>query len=459
MRKFLFLDYQEIESLHGFTRELTPPAKHPGNPVMLADSPWETGGMQLYGSVVSAPGRPFQLWYHTTSEGVAHMAYAESDDGIAWRTPLFDLIPWRGQPTNLIFARPHGHAVLYDPADPREDRRYKMVTGAAPSGCICAFHSADGIRWRPVRRGPIIGTNPDCPMGLLREANGRYVLYHRVWGFGRKVFRSQSWDFEHWSGEPRLVLEPDAGDPPQMQFYGLGAAVYGPYELGTLWAYHTEPEDLDLHKMRGYQEPELAYARSGYAWHRAAQGTPFIPRGAAGQWDSGNLQPASQPVFLPHEIRFYYASTTHTHARGWTVAPQRGGLGIASMKPDRFVALRAGAERAQLTTALFPLPSTTVLLNAAISDGGWVRVGLLTADAQEIPGLGTADCVPLTADAVAHPVRWRSASGEAPAPGDLVRLRLQAQQALVYSVSLLESGEEPSYDRFTEGNPQRNHLK
>ena len=155
MQKLLFLDLQEVETLRGFTRQLTPPPKHPDNPIMLADAPWESGGMQLYGSVIKPPGRPFQLWYMTISAGKSFTAYAESEDGLTWRKPELDLFPWEGRKTNLIFERPHGTAVLYDPADPREDWRYKMVTGAAPSNCICAFRSADGIHWQPIRRGPV----------------------------------------------------------------------------------------------------------------------------------------------------------------------------------------------------------------------------------------------------------------------------------------------------------------
>lgn len=460
MRKFLFLDSQELEWLRGFTRELTPPVKHAGNPVMLADAPWETGGMQLYGSVIKVPDRPFQLWYHTTSEGVSHLAYAESEDGVSWRKPELGLIPWQGRPTNLLSTRPHGTAVLYDYAEPREDWRYKMVTGAPPSNCICAFRSADGIRWVPVRRGPIIGTNPDCPMAFLRATDGRYVVYHRVWGFGRRIFRSESWDFVHWSGEPRLVVEPDAGDAPQTQFYGLGAAVYGPYELGTLWLYHTAEDDLQVHKMIGRQEPELSYARSGHAWHRAAQGTPFIPHGQKGQWDSGNLQCASAPVYLPGEIRYYYASTTLTHARGWTVAAQRGGLGFASLQPDRYVALRAGSDPAELMTTIFPFPSGDPALhvNAVSGLGGWVRAALLRADATPIEGMSEAECGPLTGDAVIHRFRWTSIQQGAVAPGEPVRLRLRAQEACVYALFLADPEQRVPYHQFAEPNPSRTHL-
>ena len=207
MIKFLFFDFQEIERVSGCERVFTTPQKHPANPLMAPDAPWETHKMTLYGSVIRRPDGGYQLWYASRfTDGRLYLAYAESDDGLHWEKPTFRLGGDLPDGTNAVFAEPHGTAVLYDAADPREEWRYKMVTGARPSGCITAFRSPDGVRWTRVGPGPIIGTNPDCPIGFFRARDGRYVMYHRVWGFGRRVLRSESWDFLHWSAEPRLVF-------------------------------------------------------------------------------------------------------------------------------------------------------------------------------------------------------------------------------------------------------------
>ncbi|NLG49178.1 MAG: hypothetical protein GX552_03580 [Chloroflexi bacterium] len=442
MLKFLFLDYRNVETLSGFTRRLEQPTKHPDNPLFVADAPWEYGNMQLYGSVLKAPGRPFQMWYSCIHPPFdLRLAYAESKDGLHWRRPLFDFFRHQGERTNILLANnPHGPAVIYDAADPREDWRYKLVAGTDPSGCISAFHSADGIHWQPVKRHPILTTDPDCPMGFLRAPDGRYVIYHRVSGYGRRVFRSESWDFVHWSGEPRMVLEPDAGDPPQVQFYGMGATAYGDLELGTLWIYHTDADDTDRHKAKGYQDAELTYARSGYAWHRAAQGTPFIPHGGPEDWDCGNLQCASAPVLLEDEIRYYYMGTTMRHQRHWELEPQRAGLGLATIKPDRFVGLHAGEAPASLLTTSALLPSADIRVNAATTPGGWVRVELLDIDAQPIPGYTLDDCAPITGDGTALPVRWRGAGQVTPPIGQPLRLRVQAQRARLYALTALAHG-------------------
>jgi hypothetical protein len=433
MTKFLFFDYREVESINGFRRVLEQPKKHAGNPLFIADQPWENGNMQLYGSVVKAPGRPFQLWYSVIHPPFTiYLAYAESDDGIAWRKPLFEIFEFEGQKTNIIFTdEPHGPAIIYDDADPREDWKYKMLCGASPSRAICAYRSADGIHWTPVRPYPVIPTNPDCPMAFYRAQDGRYVALHRLAGFGRRVFRSESWDFLYWSGEPRMIMEPDAGDPTQVQFYGMGATTYGGYEIGTLWMFHTDPTDMAGGKSKGYQESELTYARGGYCWHRAAQGTPFIPHGDVDSWEQGNLQCASAPVFLDDEIRYYYAGSTMLHQRRWELEPQTAGLGMASMKPDRFIALVAD-DLAELLTCGFSPQSPHLFINARTERDGWIKVELTAMDGSPIPGFSADDCHPITGDDIAIPVSWKSGA-EWPV-GQAVRVHVQAKRASLYSI-------------------------
>ena len=455
MTKILFFDFRELETVTGFTRTLEPPAKHPGNPLFIADQPWENANMQLYGSVIKAPGRPFQMWYSVIHEGwKMRLAYAESEDGLAWRRPELDLFPWHGEPTNIVFADyPHGPAVLYDEEEPCADRCYKLVAGTSPTdsgGYIHGFASPDGIHWRPVKPGPIITTPPDCPMGFFRSADGRYVVLHRKQGFGRRIFRSESWDFAHFD-EPRMILEPGPKDDPQTQFYGMGATAYGSYEIGTLWLYHTEANVFTTSKMAGYQEAELTYARQGHAWHRAAPTQPFIPHGGPEDWDCGNLQCASQPVFLADEVRYYFMGTTARHLSRWELTPQVAGLGMAAMKPDRFVALVAGEEPGELMTMAWRLPGPELRVNARVEPGGELRAELLTGDGQTVPGCALADCGPIDGDATDHRMTWRGdASGLV---GQSVRVRLRARRARVYAIWAAEAGEAAKYRRFTAALP------
>lgn len=461
MKKLLFFDYRELEYVEGFARAVESPVKDAGAPLLRPELPWEHGNMQMFGSVLRGADGRFRAWYEVVeAPWQVRLAYAESDDGLRWHKPELDVFRDGGQPTNIVFdGEPLGSAVIEDREDPRPEYRFKLLTGAAPSGCVSAFHSADGIHWESTRMfggrvQPVIATAPDCPIGFLRAPDGRFAAYHRMAGYGRRVFRSESWDFAHWSGEPQMVLEPDAGDPPQTQFYGMGSCAYGPYELGTLWIYATDPEDRESGKPHGLQTPELGYARAGTAWHRAEQGTAFIPNGAAGEWDCGNLQPASQPVFLDDEIRYYYAGTNVRHSRHWELEPQAAGLGMARLKPDRFVALRAGEAPAELGTIAFKPPSVDVFVNARTAADGEVRVELQDEEARPLAGFTAGDCRPINGDSMAHRVEWRGL-GQAEAPVDRpTRIRVTGRRASVYSVFVTEPGETPVYHQFEALRPE-----
>jgi hypothetical protein len=454
MIKFLFFDYWDLESVTGFKRELRQPEKCEKNPLFLADKPWENGNMQFYGSVIKVPGKPFQCWYSMVHPPFTiYLAYAESSDGIKWHKPLFDIWEYEGKKTNVVCAQdPHGAAVIFDDADPREDWKYKMLCGAAPSKAICAFHSSDGVHWIPANhKFPVLPTGPDCPMAFLKTPDGRYAAFHRLAGYGRRVFRSESCDFKFWNGEPRMIMEPDAGDPPQTQFYGMGAASYGCYEIGTLWMYHTDPEDTGHGKMNGYQEAEFTYARQGHCWHRAAQGTPFIPHGMPGSWEQGNLQCASQPVYLEDEIRYYYAGTTQYHCSSWELKPQKAGLGMASMKPDRFVALTAGSKEAELLSYAFKLPYPDLYVNAKTDKNGWVKVELIDSSMKPIQGFSGDQAKPITGDGTAIPIKYTSRK---PKPvGESVRIRVTAKNASVYSVFSCSPDSVKRYWEFTSPRP------
>lgn len=453
MRKFLFFDYQQMESVEGFTRQLNPPKKHAANPLLVADQPWENGNMQLYGSVVKAPGKPFQLWYSTIQKPWnIRLAYAESDDGLAWRKPLFDFVRHDGQPTNLLLdADIHGAAVIYDANDPDAGARYKMLAGSSPSGCVCLFASADGIRWGQVAVDPVMNTRPDSPMGFVRCRDGRYLAYHRNFNprSGRRICRSESWSLRQWSiGEPGIVLEPDAADPPQVQFYGMGSALYGPYEIGTLWMFHTDLEERGLTKMNGYQETELTYARAGNCWHRAAQGVPFVPHGLPGAWDAGNLQCASQPVFLENEICYYYAGSTMRHRTHWELEPQRAGLGLATLEPDRFIALVAGHKPAGLLTQAFKMASPRLSINASLETDGEIQAAWLDAEARPIPGFTWEDCLPIRGDSTAHAVTWKDRRTAAELVNSVVHLSVRARRARLYSIYMAQDNENVVYHQF-----------
>ncbi len=74
----------------GFT--LHPAEKHPSNPVVRADRPWEGWRLEIYGNVIyDEEEKVFKMWY--LGEGGDHFSfeyptlYAVSADGIEWEKP------------------------------------------------------------------------------------------------------------------------------------------------------------------------------------------------------------------------------------------------------------------------------------------------------------------------------------------------------------------------------------
>lgn len=450
MQKLLFFDYYAVQSIDNLIKKLNCPIKCKENPLFIADLPWELGNFTMYGSVIKIDKGPFQAWYSIISKPWRfYLSYAESDDGYIWHRPNLGHVMINGQQTNIVLDNdPHGPAVIYDTNESNREKRYKMLCGAKPADSIYGFYSADGINWQSEWRYPVITSGPDCPMGLLRLPDGRYVAYHRVHGNGRRVFRSESWDFRHWDCEPKLVFEPDAHDPPLIQFYGLGSAVYGPYEIGTLWVYHVDPSDLS--GASGYQETELAYARSGYAWHRAMSGSSFIAHGHPGEWDQGNLQSSSAPVFLDDEIRYYYASTRINHSRYWELLPQCGGLGMASIKPDRFVGLSAEQDIGCLITMPKKPKPGRLSINAQINPGGYVKASIIDAQGYDMPEYGLINCIPVTEDTLDTEIMWENVHWSQLPTDQSVRIKLEIASATVYALILREFENNDPYYRFSD---------
>ncbi|MFO7535298.1 MAG: hypothetical protein R6X19_06400 [Kiritimatiellia bacterium] len=449
MIKFLFFDYRQLESVRGFERRLELPKKYSITPLLDSQQAWGTDFLTTYGSVIKrSNGGLFQMWYTTFSPAKKLvLAYAESRDGIEWTRPALDIVKYKGRKTNVVFeTEAHGAAVFYDAAETRPGWAYKMMTGAAPSGRIGVFRSADGMHWMPAAENPVIGSNPDCPISFCRLKDGRYVAFHRPGFADRRVGRTESWNFKNFS-EAVVVMEPDQNDPPNTQLYGMGSAVYGAYLIGTLWVYHTDPDNTDFYKMSGYQSPEFVHSRGSYCWHRTAQGEPWIPVSREKErFDSGQVQPVSAPVFLKDEIRFYYTGTRtrHNAKEVWKGKGPRAGIGYAACKPDRFVALVAGSNGG-LQTRPFWTDTPRFCVNAAIRPGGFIRAQVLELDGSEIPGLTLKEAIPVTGDSTAHVLAWRGNPDLSRLLKRDIRLLLEARNTRLYAIY---SGTPEEADRY-----------
>ncbi len=443
----LFLDDYLIERQAGLTRVFHAPARRT-DPV-LDFARFET--TQHHTSVIYDPTQElYRCWYTSKGKKIRH---AESQDAIHWENPTF----LEGTGPRMTFG------VMDDePNHPDANYRFKMVTQVATenrgSG-MGVYVSLDGLRWTPYENNPVV---PHWPDGV-----GNYT-YHRIGdiigglfydpihkrymatfqmgalpedGFepgplaGKTVRRlvgmSVSEDFFHWE-KPRRICVPDEKDDGLLEFYGMrGIHLRGSLLIGFVRILRDDLPHEVGGKANGIGYTVLAISRDGRKWSRFRE--PFLDRNpASGTWDRavtwvGEYLPMGDEVFL------YYGG----YAAGHKPGKDSGGrqIGMARMRLDGYASLRSGPEPGILETPLLQFGGNRITLNVdSAQAGGEVRVGLLDAEGNRVPGFSLNDCDPIRSNDVAHLVTWQGNADFPPLTDRKVRLKIHLRSADLYAL-------------------------
>lgn len=324
--KHLFVDDRWIAATYGVHRRIGKFEKHPSNPLLEPNKPWEGNSIYCFGTAIDEGDR-LRLWYQVYNEAEedprfrSAVGYAESADGAVWNKPLVGAVHPRFGTTNLVVlcqgaATLFAPSVVRDDADPDPARRFKMMVWDAmateslatlgspfptcptvpgwrgiPGEGLFVMTSPDGIRWSQ-KPQPVIGTPSDAA-AMTRLTDGRFLAAFKTSIREDRHFRviaeSESTDFEFWT-EPRVVLEPDWRDPPGTEFYGLSPFEYFGNRLGLLWVYHNSPDDKRM-------DVQLVAWQADTGWHRAADRMSLLDTGPRGAWDAGSVIPSSTPLW------------------------------------------------------------------------------------------------------------------------------------------------------------------
>ena len=259
--KQLFADDELIESMVNVFQVLNPASKHPANPLIVADKPWEESkAIYVYGTAVHNPDAQgkdrFRIWYcHNILEygdqDHAGPLFAHSEDGLHWEKPNLGVTTLNGSTENNAVWAQNSRAwvstdgLSYDPDDPDPMHRFKLLgfLGAEePESSrpgYGAFFSPDGIRWTPYDHNPVFpydhvsvcevattiyneqSAHPrkDHPLDMHRYYGSvKYSSYMcaPIYAPSFKYMRRSaglmtSNDFIHWSPN-HLVLQPDEID-------------------------------------------------------------------------------------------------------------------------------------------------------------------------------------------------------------------------------------------------------
>ena len=272
-RAQLFVDRMIVHRAEGVAFTPHPARKHPNNPLVVADRPWE-GWRLRYGSVIyDEQERLFKLWYTGDSEsdfpGDAAL-YATSQDGIHWQKPLIGTIAFgsfaagteaaiaaaaAGKPVagkiapgshNAVAAGAGEPNVFKDDHDPDPARRYKMIAfvwdGHAyalgnPNHGYHSFVSPDGLNWTRHSKKAIAPAKTSLPPTTIgRENSG--------WPCSNSLATQSPRGGASFGGSPAPTLTPGASH--NWSCMATPATMPAPWpgspRLGRCWTLPTRPK-------------------------------------------------------------------------------------------------------------------------------------------------------------------------------------------------------------------------
>lgn len=473
--KQIFIDDLIIESIENICRTWHQPVRATEDPIIFSDQAWEKITYFTFNSsqVIRDPKDGlFKCVYQSmdlsSQSGesplgtiVSHLLYAESEDGIHWRKPSFDIYKVNGKSTNIIIPNAMIISYVLNPHERDETKRFKALylsylpRNGEEADRVVAATSGDLIHWTSLPEAPVFGragSRKGDANGLYYDPAGRiYVLnmrhydiqavainlnnpvlkewcicppYHPLdWSRGnkRRVWQAESSDLIHWS-EPYSILTPEDGeDGLDETFYGFCQFSVGSIMMGFLPIF-----DYVSNTMRS----RLAYSRDGKTWYHLNKRQPFlVPRGDD-KWDANMVTLSHGPIEVDDELYIYFGGASNHH--DWWMTGAREGLpvpeatdrskvnyalGLAKLRLDGFVSLDAKApRRGILITRPLISEGTQLMTNVRCQTGGSIAAEVVNMRDEIFPGYSRQECDVFKGDNVRHLFSWGGKTELPPVP-------------------------------------------
>lgn len=455
----LFLDLHDITRLENLHRRLHQPQRHPQNPVLQGEHPWEKLA-SLYGTVIYDDDLGlFRMWYLTgpAKDGwlqvrgrkalgnITLLGYATSEDGVHWDKPVLNQLDVDGSTANNLIdlgrTNCEGFALLHDRQDPDPQRRFKglywehggtdafrphkgrTIWGEGEGDGMWMSFSPDGVHWSDCGNNPVIPLGSDTTQSLVwDETLQQYAAFGRFGAGGRQMARALSDDAVHFA-PPERVFTPDAQDEEGTQFYGVPLMLYEGLYLGMVWVYR---EGVD-----GCIDTSLAVSRNGIDWERVLDRQSFLPLGAPGSWEDGMVRISQNFVVRDDTVYLYYGGVEGPHTGRKFAAVERrhaSAIGLATLRRDGFVSLDAGDEAGHFLSKPLGKVNDTLHLNARAAANGWIKASLTDDTGRPLEGFAPQAFSGDSTDAELSFPQSTAALKEKE-----VRLRIDMQQASLFS--------------------------
>jgi len=357
--------------------------KHPDNPVLKPDQPWEGWRTEIFGNVIfDEEEQLFKMWY--LPEPAGDGGYFDDPNATCYATrELYVAFP-------KVYPVSRGH-----------NRRL-----------FATIISKDFVHWTD----PVLSFDVD-----LRDDAGSLARLEQV----RPVLDRPD--------DPRLM---------RTECYGIGAYAAESCLLAFPWIL-TVNNNARWGNHEGPEEIQLAVSRDLLHWERPFR-TPIIAIGELGSWDASYHTTAATALRVKDEIWLYYSGANYTHGSPpvYRTTFEDGkptgrktrfsaAIGLVTWPLDRFVSADAGSDGGVLTTIPIRRRGSLLEINAAVRPGGQITVELLDAASRPLDGFPPSE--PFTGNDLRHVVRFAGQTDVSATADKALVLRFAMKNAELYS--------------------------
>jgi hypothetical protein len=474
--KHLFIDDWLTSESKDVSLTVNPPQRM--GAALIAEKPWERGGLTSYANVLWDPQlREYRMYYVPIAikpQTRWCLALATSKDGIQWEKPDLGVVDRDGsKKNNIVIEQQREGTVIIDPNAPPE-RRYAYLTTDGDGAWL--FTSPDGVRFQK-KPEPLSKHHSDSQLSTFwDDQRKKYVHCFKVYQgekdqwykdpqiklgkniqsqsqsepFGRSTGRIETATMDETWNQPFLViLARDNQDPPGMdlytnscQKYALAPDVYVAFPTPYYHYNHPSRKYLNDPALKlggksndGTLDTQLAISRDGVAWTRLR--TPYVPMHREEGLDIKVNMVFPGLLYHDDRIDHFYAGYAFTH--GDTTGRDRfegkalGGYYRVSQRVDGFMSADFAYGGGRLVTRPFTFDGSRLRLNVNTSASGEGRVALLDAAGKAIDGFAIDDCHFVNGDYPGAIVQWNKGADVSALAGKPIRLAFEMRGTKLYS--------------------------